>query len=218
MPTWIYPPAWQVDDCIGSTWGYTDSPKPMSIRPASSIVQELFEISSQGGNLMLNISPMGDGTIPENQQSVLRAVGDWLRTNGEGIYGSRPWRIMGEGPGVPTQCPADWRGGSTDDQTNFIHGAHPRVHITEANFRFTTASGNLYAFAYLYPVNGTAAIKSLNSAAAKVERVSLLTGSSPLPVHFKQTADALAVTLPPAAPIPGMPYALRIEGSQGLGA
>jgi alpha-L-fucosidase len=73
-PTWIYPAAgWQCDDCIGSTWGYTDSPKPMSIRTPESIVHELMELSSQGGNLMLNISPMGDGSIPDIQQKCLLA-------------------------------------------------------------------------------------------------------------------------------------------------
>jgi hypothetical protein len=51
---------------------------------------------------------------------------------------------------------------------------------------------------------------------AKVERVTLL-GTSAQTLSFKQTAEALIVTLPPTAPIAGMPYTLRIEGSQGLG-
>jgi len=222
MPRWIYPPAWQVDDAIGSTWGYTESPRPMSIRPASSVITELFEIASQGGNLMLNVSPMGDGSIPDIQQKTLGEIGEWLKSNGEGIYGSRPWSVMGEGPGVPTECPPDWRGGSTDDQTNTIKGGRPRVQITEANFRFTTAAGNLYAFGYRYPASGsspagapTANIKSLSTSFAKVERVTLL-GPSPQPVTFKQTPDALIVTLPATQPIPNMPYTLRIEGSHGL--
>jgi alpha-L-fucosidase len=224
MPRWIYPPAWQVDDSIGSTWGYTESPKQMSIRPASSVITELFEIASQGGNLMLNVSPMGDGSIPEIQQQTLHVIGDWLRDNGEAIYGSRPWRIMGEGPGVPLTCPPDWRGGSTDDQTNTIHGARPRVQITEANFRFTTANGRLYAFGYRYPTPtgtgtaaaATAAIRSLSSSQAKVERVTLL-GPSAQPLNFSQSPDALNLALPPTPPIPNMPYTLRIEGTQGLG-
>ncbi|MGC9990761.1 MAG: alpha-L-fucosidase C-terminal domain-containing protein, partial [Terriglobales bacterium] len=88
--------------------------------------------------------------------------------------------------------------------------------ITEANFRFTTANGKLYAFGYRYPLAGSASIKSLSSNMAKVERVTLL-GTSAQTLSFKQTAEALIVTLPPTAPIAGMPYTLRIEGSQGLG-
>jgi alpha-L-fucosidase len=225
MPRWIYPPAWQVDDCIGNTWGYTESPRPMTIRSATSIVTELFEIASLGGNLMLNVSPRGDGSIPDEQQSALLAVGDWLHSNGEAIYGSRPWRIMGEGPGVPLTCPPDWRGGSTDDQTNTIKGARPALPITEANFRFTTANNALYAFGYKYPAtapNGdgyvappTARIQSLSLANAKVEQVTLL-GAIPTPVDFLQTAEALLVTLPRSSYAFHMPYTLRIEGSQGL--
>jgi len=91
---------------------------------------------------------------------------------------------------------------------------HPRVQITEANFRFTTANGKLYAFGYRYPA-AEATIKSLSTSSAKVERVTLL-GPSPAPLAFQQTSDALVVTMPPAPPIPGMPYGLRIEGPQGL--
>jgi alpha-L-fucosidase len=224
MPRWIYPPAWQVDDCIGSTWGYTETPRPMTIRNSSSIVTELIEIASLGGNLMLNVSPMGDGSIPQIQQDVLLEIGDWLRSNGEGIYGSRPWRIMGEGPGVPTVCPPDWRGGSTDDQTNTIKGARPAVPPTDANFRFTTANGNLYAFGYRYPAATPTAnyleppvarIKSLSASLASVDRVTLL-GAVPQQVDFQKTDDALVVTLPVVSTPNRMPYTLRIEGSQGL--
>ena len=90
------------------------------------------------------------------------------------------------------------------------------MQTTEASFRFTTAGGKLYAFGYRYPQAGSASIKSLSVNLAKVERVTLL-GATAQPVNFKQNADALMVTLPLTAPAGGMPYVLRIEGSQGLG-
>jgi alpha-L-fucosidase len=222
-PKWIYLYPWQSDDAIGSTWGYTESPRQMSIRPPASVITELIEHCSTGGNLMLNVSPKGDGSIPDDQQKVLVAVGEWLRSNGEGIYDSRPWRIPGEGPGTPTEVPPDWKGGSTADQSTAIKdGPAPRVQVTEASFRFTTVGGNLYAFGYRYPANAgsgngaTATIKSLAISSAKVERVTLL-GPSPQPLTFKQASDALSVTLPPTASIAATPYTLRIEGTQGLG-
>ena len=108
------------------------------------------------------------------------------------------------------------KGGSTADQSNAIKdGPAPRAQITEASFRFTTVGGKLYAFGYRYPAAGVANIKSLSTNSAKVERVTLL-GPSPQPVTFKQTSDALVVTLTAAAPIAGMPYMLRIEGSRSL--
>ncbi len=215
-PKWIYPAAgWQCDDAIGSTWGYTESPQPMSYRPAESIVRELVELASQGGNLLLNISPMGDGTIPQTQQNILLAIGDWLRINGEAIYGSRPFTHMGEGPSIPAEAPGDWKGGSTA-----VEGPHiqhpPHLALTTADFRFTTANGNLYAFGYKYPT-AEAAIRSLATPLAKVERVTLL-APTPTPLSFRQTPEALLVTLPPNPTPPPMPYTLRIEGTHPLGA
>ena len=51
---------------------------------ADSVVRELVEVASLGGNLLLNVSPMGDGSIPEVQQTALLGVGAWLKVHGEG--------------------------------------------------------------------------------------------------------------------------------------
>lgn len=53
---------------------------------------------SKNGIVLLNISPMADGTIPAVQQKVLLELGQWMQINGEGIYGTRPWKVYGEGP------------------------------------------------------------------------------------------------------------------------
>ena len=55
------------------------------------IVHQLIDIVSKNGNLLVNVGPRSDGTIPEQVQSILRDIGSWLKTNGEGIYGTRPW-------------------------------------------------------------------------------------------------------------------------------
>jgi alpha-L-fucosidase len=61
------------------------------------VVHYLVDVVSKNGNLLLNIGPKADGTIPEVMQSCLRRVGEWLRVNGEAIYGSRPWDKYKEG-------------------------------------------------------------------------------------------------------------------------
>jgi len=110
-PEWIYPGTWLVDDTIGSSsWGYTTG---MHCRSADVILQELVEICSMGGGLLLNISPMGDGSIPEEQQAILHQIGAWMAAHGEAVEDSRPWRVFGEGPQVPSEPPPNWKGGST---------------------------------------------------------------------------------------------------------
>ncbi len=210
-PRAIYNAAgWQVDDALGNTWGYTDG---MAVRSPESVVRELIEIASMGGNLLLNVSPMGDGSIPEVQQSALLAIGQWLKQNGDAIYGARPWIQMGEGPMMPPQSPGNWKGGSTDIAGPSL-GRQTIPPPSEADFRFTVAKGALYAIGYLWP-RQEARLTSLSIGRARVERVILLGSSAPL--KFKQTADALVVSLPSVEGRPPMPYALSIEGSMPLG-
>jgi alpha-L-fucosidase len=58
----------------------------------------MIDIVSKNGQLMLNISPKADGTIPDNQRQTLLEIGDWLKKYGEAIYGTRPFVDYGEGP------------------------------------------------------------------------------------------------------------------------
>lgn len=92
-PSDIRPGPWLVDDPIGSTWGYTDG---MSVLEADEILAKLVDTVAKGGTYLLNISPMADGTIPQEQRDTLLGIGRWLEVNGEAIYGARPWKKPGE--------------------------------------------------------------------------------------------------------------------------
>ena len=84
---------WQVDEPIGNKFGYIEG---LQIQSAAGVIRSLVNNISKNGNLCLNISPRGDGSIPDNQQEVLRTVGRWLKTYGEGVYGTRAYNTSDE--------------------------------------------------------------------------------------------------------------------------
>jgi alpha-L-fucosidase len=88
--------AWLTDDTISKgSWCYTDD---LEIKSTAEVLRTFIDIVSKNGQLLLNISPMADGTIPENQKQVLLEMGQWLSKYGEAIYGTRPFVEYGEGP------------------------------------------------------------------------------------------------------------------------
>lgn len=167
---------------------------------------------------MLNISPMADGTIPADQQASLGVMGDWLKKNGEAIYGSTSWLKPGEGPNVPAEPPGDWRGWPTGMGLPPVkRGTFPPAPGL-SDFRFTTKGGALYAIG-LKPAaeseQAEARLTTFRKDHAKVERVTLLEGERVL--KFRQEEDALVCGLPRG--LGELPYALRIEGGTvGFGA
>jgi len=77
---------WETCMTIGRTWNY--SPYDKNFKSAEELVRKLSEIASKGGNLLLNVGPKPDGTIPELFVERLQSVGQWLERNGEAIYGT----------------------------------------------------------------------------------------------------------------------------------
>jgi alpha-L-fucosidase len=95
-PAGIQTPYWLTDDSVSpSTWGFTTG---MSVFSTKAILHALIDRVSKNGNMLLNIAPMADGTIPTAQRNILLGIGDYLRRFGESIYATRAWASFGEGP------------------------------------------------------------------------------------------------------------------------
>ncbi len=82
-------PKWQSCTTFGTSFGYLEGD---TYKTVEGVIHEMVEVISRNGNFLINIGPRADGTIPEPQMERLRAMGDWLRINGDAIYGSRYWK------------------------------------------------------------------------------------------------------------------------------
>jgi alpha-L-fucosidase len=192
----LRPYLWQTDTSVGlRSWGYIEGEQ---FRTADSLVDDLIDITSKNGVLLLNIGPRPDGTIPEEAQKVLLDMGKWLAANGEAIYGTRPWKVFGEGP---TQV---LTGGFTDRKQKAFTGE---------DIRFTTKGNALYAIALADP-GDKLLVKSCAASAKLLDRkitgVSLL--GSKASVKWELTAGGLSVDLS-ARPAGAYAYAVRVDTS-----
>ena len=166
--------AWQTDDAIGNqSWGYAEG---NTFKSAQYVITNLIDIVSKNGNLLLNIGPRSDGTITEEETQTLLGTGKWLGINGEAIYGTRPWKIFGEGP-------TESASGSFADQ---------KKPFTWQDIRFTTKGDILYAISLCKPL-GNINIKALGTQAGNGTIASVeLIGSSEKLSWIQQT-DALVI-------------------------
>ncbi|TWT78851.1 Alpha-L-fucosidase [Planctomycetes bacterium CA13] len=165
---------------------------------AGKVIDNLVDIVSKNGNMLLNVGLRADGSLPKTYRDELLKIGDWLQVNGEGIYGSRPYLVYGEGP---FQMPTT--GHQFNDNT---------YEFTGKDIRFTTKGDTLYAFLMAYPNTKEVLIKSLSPeqiGKQSVRSVTMLGSDDEL--EFQLTENGLSVTLPPT-PNSEYSHGLRIEG------
>lgn len=174
----INPYVWQTDTSIGrKSWGYTTDEV---YRSGDEFIGALVDIVSKNGNLLLNVGPRADGTIPEKAEDALRTLGEWLSTYGDAIYSTRPWFIYGEGPSQ-----------NSGDNYNY----------STKDIRFTKSKDNstLYATALARPTDDTMKIQTLNSSnwdSSNIKSISLIEGNERTALDWEQNENALNVYLP----------------------
>ncbi len=83
---------WESCIPVGDKWGFNRY--DIRIKSSAEIIGKLVECVTKGGNMLLNINPMVDGTVPPKVAESFRGVGQWLRLHAEGVYGTRSWTKM----------------------------------------------------------------------------------------------------------------------------
>jgi alpha-L-fucosidase len=194
----ILPQPWQTCSCIGQ-WHYSRGVAERNqYKSVNQAVDMLVDIVSKNGNLLLSIPVRGDGTIDEHEVAFLEEMAKWMAVNGEAIFGTRPWRVFGEGP---TRAAG---GMFAEDRSG---------RYTGRDFRFTTHGDTLYAIALAWP-GAEAVIASLaadaeGGPAGVITKVELLGHDAPL--EFSRDARGLRIKLP-AEPTGVHAFAFKITG------
>jgi alpha-L-fucosidase len=190
---------WQTDTSISiHSWGYVDHDE---YRTAKSLIHQLLDTASKNGNLLLNVGPKADGTIPDEARGILLQMGAWLRINGEAVFGSRPFLVFGEGP---TKTPPNPTQMNSDVQL-----------YTPFDVRYTTSHDGaiLYAAILGVPSEGSIVLHTLYRGnpylTAPVCSVHLL--GSATSVEFVQQPDGIRLIIPPAVKISEIGPVFRIE-------
>ncbi len=196
---------WQTDTAVGKvswTWIINENYKSSDF-----LIDELVDIVSKNGNLLLSVGPKPDGTIGENEAGILKDFGEWLKLNGEAIYGTRPWKVYGEGP-------SKFAEGKTEHK-NKHHTEYSDVESVAADIRFTTKDDAVYATSLAWPEDGTFRIESLSMGnpheSRPVASVDFLSAADP--VEWEQTNEALVIKTDGSKPCEAA-YSFKIGFSQ----
>jgi alpha-L-fucosidase len=91
----ISPKKWETCRGLGYSFGFNRLEDNKQVIASKDLVRLFVDIVSKNGNLLLNVGPKGDGTIPQIQLDRLTDLGNWLKINGEGIYDSKTWKTWG---------------------------------------------------------------------------------------------------------------------------
>ncbi|MBR8536157.1 alpha-L-fucosidase [Carboxylicivirga sediminis] len=162
---------WQAHFTANGRWAYTGE---TGAYPINAVLRCFIDLVSRNGNLLLNIAPRPDGTLDKPQEELLLQIGEWLTINGEGIIGSQPWTIYGEG------------------QLNSLRGGSNINDYDKNAVRYTQNNGSLYAWFVTWPEEGKLTLP--HAAKFNPETITPLGGGEKL--KFTKEGDSLIVELP----------------------
>lgn len=195
----------QSETCIGS-WHYERAVyEKDKYKSAATVIHMLADIVSKNGNLLLSVPLRGDGTIDEKERAIVEAIADWMAVNREAIFGTKPWKVFGEGPACEVVVPIEGQGFNEGKGKPF----------TAKDVRFTTKGDVIYAITLGLP-REKIHITSMGTDAGLLEsplrNVRLLGSDEKL--NWSQTATDL--TIEPPTQFPAQQAAVFVVEPAGI--
>jgi len=181
IPDTVVEGDWEVPATLNHTWGYKKDDNDW--KSPADLTFKLVDIVSKGGNYLLNVGPTSEGVIPQPSQDNLRAVGRWLKVNGEAIYGAGPTPFGAE-----------------------LGAAENGKFVAKTDWRCTTKPGKLYVHLFTWP-NGSFELPKVQG---KVTKAYMLADARHSALKIRAQGDHVAVSLPGKAPV-AMPAVLVVE-------
>jgi alpha-L-fucosidase len=172
---------WESCMTINDTWGYKLN--DTNFKSTETLLRDLIDIASKGGNYLLNIGPDSHGIVPATEVERLHQIGQWLAVNGEAIYDTQP-TLFGPEAGALS---------STDKNKS----GNPKF-ITSWNWRSTTAPNRIYIEIFTWPGSSF----HLDKLPRKVTSAYLLADFVHKHLKIEQSGESLTVRLPAIAPDP----------------
>jgi alpha-L-fucosidase len=149
-------------------------------KSTQTLLRNLIDIASKGGNYLLNVGPDSAGVIPPPEVERLKAIGHWMKVNGEAVYGTGP-------------TPFGAEAGSYSDTEKDKNGK-PKF-IATWDWRATTKPGKIYLIIFNWPADGKFVVPGLDS---RVKKAYLLEDGKK--VGFRQNEQGVTLSLPETAP------------------
>ncbi len=183
IPNEVVREDWEVPATLNDTWGYKSYDN--NWKTPEDLTFKLVDIVSKGGNYLLNVGPTAEGLIPQPSQDNLRAVGRWLKVNGESIYGAGP-------------TPFGEELGAYDPDPNKKDSRGNRIFQMKKDWRCTTRADKLYIHLFKWPAGSF----DLPRMSGKIARAYLLADAKKKSLKIQSKGDTWSIAIPAKAPDP----------------